>query len=223
MANQSGTIGPVDRGVEQPSPLNARPGRLEEADLLAKLMFLAPSREAVAVAGSARAAERFSALLFRSSLARGTSAFVVAETGGQPVGFAELSHGTGIPPFKVVASAGIKAMGIVGALRAAARARARLRVELPAPEGGVHLDELQVSPEHRNRGVGAFLLGRVDDYANQEHAAHVSLTTASDNPARRLYERSGYRVAGEKMDARYERITGSPGRILMVKSLGATA
>ena len=212
----------MDDGAEQPNRLTARPGRLDEADLLAKLMFLAPSRDSVAMAGSARAAERFSALLFRSSLARGTSSFVVAEDGAQPVGFAELSHGTDIPPFKVVAGAGIKAMGVVGALRAAARARARLRVDLPAPEGGIHLVELQVSPEHRNRGVGAFLLGRVDEYANQERAAHISLTTASDNPARRLYERSGYRIAGEKTDARYERITGSPGRILMVKSMSKT-
>jgi ribosomal protein S18 acetylase RimI-like enzyme len=213
----------VDDGIEQPSALTARPGVPADADRLARIMFRDPGREAVAIAGSARAAERFSGLLFRNAFARGTSSFVVAEADAQPIGFAELTHGSDMPSFKVVVSAGIRAMGIVGAFRAAARARARLRVDLAAPEGGVHLVELQVSPEHRNHGVGAFLLGRVDEYANQEHAAHISLTTGSDNPARRLYERHGYVMVGEKTDARYERITGSPGRILMVKAMGGTA
>jgi hypothetical protein len=47
----------------------------------------------------------------------------------------------------------------------------------------------------------------------------LSLTTAITNPARRLYERNGYGVVGEKRDAEYERITGVPGRVLMVKEL----
>ena len=79
-----------------------------------------------------------------------------------------------------------------------------------------------MSPQHRNRGIGAFLLGEVDAYAIGERAAHVSLTTATDNPARRLYERNGYRVVGERTNARYEQITGSAGRVLMVKSFGTT-
>jgi ribosomal protein S18 acetylase RimI-like enzyme len=90
---------------------------------------------------------------------------------------------------------------------------------VPAPEGGVHLVELQVSPQHRNRGIGAFLLGEVEARAIGQRAAHISLTTATDNPARRLYERNGYGVAGERTNARYERITGSAGRILMVKAV----
>jgi ribosomal protein S18 acetylase RimI-like enzyme len=172
------------------------------------------------MAGSASAAERLRAGLLRHVLVNGTSFVIVAETASEPLGFAELSHGTDIPPFPVVARAGINAMGLLGALGAAWRSRARLRVELPAPEGGVHLVELQVSPAHRNRGVGAFLLSRVDDHAIEQNAAHISLTTTTDNPARRLYERNGYRVVGQKTNARYERITGSEGRLLMVKPVG---
>jgi ribosomal protein S18 acetylase RimI-like enzyme len=209
----------VDDGAREPSPLTARTGGLDDLDALVRIMFLAPSREAVAMAGSAKGAERFSALLFRRALERGTSRFLVAEDGSGPVGFAELSGGTDIPPLPIVARAAVQAMGLVGAIRAAGRSRSRLRVDVAAPKGGVHLVELQVSPEHRNRGIGAFLLERVDECATAEHAPHISLTTGSDNPARRLYERSGYRVEAEKTDSRYERITGSPGRVLMIKPM----
>ena len=49
----------------------------------------------------------------------------------------------------------------------------------------------------------------------------MSLTTAVENPARRLYERNGYRVTAERRDLRYERMSGSVGRVLMVKELTA--
>jgi ribosomal protein S18 acetylase RimI-like enzyme len=210
----------VDDGEPEPSRLTARTGGIDDLDALVRIMFLAPSREAVAMAGSAKAAERFSSILFRNSLAQGTSQFLVAEDASGPLGFAELSRGADIPPFTIMARAAVQAMGLVGAIRAAGRSRSRLRVDVAAPEGGVHLVELQVSPEHRNRGIGAFLLECADEYAASERAPHISLTTASDNPARRLYERSGFRVEAEKTDARYERITGSPGRVLMVKPIG---
>ena len=47
----------------------------------------------------------------------------------------------------------------------------------------------------------------------------LSLTTAIDNPARHLYERMGFTVELEKRNRRYQSITGSPGRVLMVKHL----
>lgn len=188
--------------------------------MLASLMFIAPSREAIAMTGSAAAAERLVASLLRRAIAEGTTVVIVAQTASEPVAFAEVSNGAVVPSFPVVARAGIHAMGLVGALGAAWRSVARSRVELQAPAGGVHLVELQVSPEHRNRGVGAFLLGEVDDYAIEQRAGHISLTTATDNPARTLYERSGYRIVDQSTNARYERITGSTGRVLMVKPVG---
>jgi ribosomal protein S18 acetylase RimI-like enzyme len=203
---------------DEPGGLTTRRAGPDDADRLVSLMFLAPTREPVAMAGSASGAERFSASLFRRALAERTSVVIVAETASEPVGFAEVSRGADTP-FGAVARAAVDALGVVGALRAAWRLRARRKVDLSAPEGGVHLVELQVSPRHRNRGTGALLLRGVDDYATENHAAHISLTTAIDNPARRLYERSGYRVTGEKTSPRYERITGSAGRVLMVKPI----
>ena len=38
--------------------------------------------------------------------------------------------------------------------------------------------------------------------------------------ARTLYERSGYRIVDQRTNARYERITWSTGRVLMVKPVG---
>jgi hypothetical protein len=37
-----------------------------------------------------------------------------------------------------------------------------------------------------------------------------------------LYERTGYRVADQRTNARYERITGSAGRVLMVKPVATS-
>lgn len=68
-------------------------------------------------------------------------------------------------------------------------------------------------------GVGGELLSAVEDRARLVRAAHISLTTGSTNPARRLYRRHGYDVVAERRAARYARLTGIPGRVLMLKPL----
>jgi ribosomal protein S18 acetylase RimI-like enzyme len=199
--------------------LTVRHADAHDAERLASLMFSAPSRAAVAMAGSAGAAERFQAKLFRNALQTGTSTIIVAETTSGLAGLAEVSRDGDTPPFRTVARAAVAAMGLGGALRAAGRSLARWKVDLSGPEGGVQLVELQVAPDLRNRGIGGFLLARVDEHAIAQNAKHISLTTATDNPARALYERHGYRLMDQKTNARYERITGSEGRVLMIKPL----
>jgi ribosomal protein S18 acetylase RimI-like enzyme len=207
--------GREDRGMGQ---LATRHAGADEAAALAAIMFAAPSREAVAMAGSAARAERFRANLLRDALTNGTSVAIVAEDGGQLVGFAEVADND-IQSFRAVSRAATEAMGRLGSLPAAWRSLARMRVDLRAPEGGVHLVELHVAPDRRNEGIGGFLLDRVHEHATEQAAAHVSLTTLIDNPARRLYDRAGYEVRAEKRNRRYERVTGSPGRVLLVKML----
>ena len=47
----------------------------------------------------------------------------------------------------------------------------------------------------------------------------MTLTTKVTNPARRLYERYGFRVVATKLDAEWERWALSPGRVQMQKDL----
>ena len=92
-------------------------------------------------------------------------------------------------------------------------------MQLEPPAGSYYIAEIDVDPDWRNRGIGGALL----DYAEAEARAAgytvMSLTTTTINPARRLYERHGFRVVETKTDAAYERYTGIQGRHLMVKEL----
>jgi ribosomal protein S18 acetylase RimI-like enzyme len=54
---------------------------------------------------------------------------------------------------------------------------------------------IAVLPGHRGRGLGGRMLGELLDAAAGSFAA-VSLSVRADNPARRLYERTGFRVVG---------------------------
>lgn len=59
------------------------------------------------------------------------------------------------------------------------------------------LNDLFVDAAARGRGVGAALLGAARAHAHGDGACELILETAVDNPARRLYERSGYHAVTE--------------------------
>ncbi|HEX7037880.1 MAG TPA: GNAT family N-acetyltransferase [Pseudomonadales bacterium] len=68
----------------------------------------------------------------------------------------------------------------------------------PADPATVHLYQMWVAPEHRGRGIGAALLARVVDWARERGARRVALAvTCGNSPARRLYERAGFRPVGQ--------------------------
>jgi ribosomal protein S18 acetylase RimI-like enzyme len=52
---------------------------------------------------------------------------------------------------------------------------------------------IAVMPEYRGRGIGSEMLRRLLEIAGSRYTA-VSLSVSADNPARRLYERFGFRV-----------------------------
>jgi ribosomal protein S18 acetylase RimI-like enzyme len=54
---------------------------------------------------------------------------------------------------------------------------------------------IAVAPGHRGRGLGARMLWELLDAAAGSFGA-VSLSVRADNPARRLYERTGFRIVG---------------------------
>ena len=87
------------------------------------------------------------------------------------------------------------------------------------PDGVFDLNELDVLPAYRNRGIGGQMLSKAEGMAVDGGFKEMWLTTEISNSARRLYERFGFRVERTATDAVYEEMTGTPGRVLMRKDL----
>jgi len=113
----------------------------------------------------------------------------------------------------------LRIFGPVKFARGLPRVRTRARVNSAYPAGAYIVHELHVDPAHRNRGIGGALLDHAEAEARRLGHARMALSTTTVNPARRLYERHGFRVVETRTDPSYERYTGIPGRHLMVKEL----
>lgn len=61
------------------------------------------------------------------------------------------------------------------------------------------LNDLYVAAQARGRGVGTALLERARGHAQETGACCLMLETGVDNPARRLYERCGWRHVTERV------------------------
>ena len=62
--------------------------------------------------------------------------------------------------------------------------------------GDIRIMDIAVAPEFRGRGLGTELLRSLIAEAN-ESARKLSIHVEANNPARSLYERLGFRPAGE--------------------------
>jgi ribosomal protein S18 acetylase RimI-like enzyme len=183
----------------------ARPADLERC---AEIQHLEPSREVAALMPSIDGARRLTLDVLRHAAEHEV---VVADDGGTVVGFALTSTSSG--SLRSYAVSAVRAFGVIGTVRLVAMGWSRQRVDFPRPDG-MTLAELHVDPARRGEGIGGRLL---DEVIHRHGDRPLSLTTRSDNPARRLYERHGFGVVSEKRDDAYERRTGSPGRVLMVR------
>ena len=67
--------------------------------------------------------------------------------------------------------------------------------ELSRPSS-IHLFALEVVGKHRNEGIGAEIVRWVVDEARRRGRERVFLEVRTDNPARRLYHRLGFRRVG---------------------------
>jgi GNAT superfamily N-acetyltransferase len=95
----------------------------------------------------------------------------------------------------------------------------RQRVQFAPMSDAFLVAELYVDEQLRNRGIGGRLLQHAEDLARRGGFRRMCLETGITNPARRLYERAGFRTVATKENSRYEQMTGSPGRVLIVKDL----
>lgn len=188
--------------------LTVRPATENDLDVMVEIMFAEPGVEQIAFMPSLAGARRFMRGAWQAA---GVDEFLVAQEGGEVVGFSWLSE-RGVS-LRQGAQASIGAWGILGPLRLAAKGWPRQLVEIPMPPGP-KLVELQTHPTRRGTGIGTGLLEHIIELVG---SSPLSLTTRSNNPARRLYERHGFVVAGEKTHRAFERRTGARGRILMVR------
>ena len=84
-----------------------------------------------------------------------------------------------------------------------------LSIEVYQDEGYIYLDDLSVTKEYRNRGVGTKLIHTAEKYAEEMGVTKIVLHVEKANEnAHRLYSRLGYRE-----------VTDEGSRILMSKSV----
>lgn len=179
-----------------------------------------PSDEQVALAGGdRRKASRLRQVLMASVGSRAAiPRTVVAVADGEAVGLLQSGReGAGISPGLIWGL--LRVFGPLGMRRFLQRDRLRSRVHIPVPEGTFHIAEVHVLSERRNLGIGAALMAEAERMARAGGFAAMSLTTTTSNPARRLYERSGFEVVKSTSDEEYRRCTGIDGRVLMLKRL----
>jgi ribosomal protein S18 acetylase RimI-like enzyme len=100
--------------------------------------------------------------------------------------------------------------------------------ESDRPDNSIHLFALEVGPLWRRQGIGSALVQHVIEEARRRGRARVYLEVRTDNPARRIYHRLGFRRVGHAFINAWYRFgaDGSQERMeelsyLMVKRVGA--
>jgi ribosomal protein S18 acetylase RimI-like enzyme len=194
----------------------------QDVERIAEVMHGEPSAEAVALIGTVDLARRFGRGLVRlDEIPNPAKPTIVAQDDGLIVGVLQYTRGEAAAVRLSLAQARL-ALGIfgpVGVLRRLPRLRARARVEIPVPPESFHIAEVHVDTLYRGRGIGAALLDWAGREAARVGATTMTLTTTTANPARRLYERTGYRVIRTATNPRYKKYTGIDGRMLMEKRI----
>ena len=206
------------------SELKLRRATRADMEAVIAVIYDDPPRDLMGMANNAAEARVIGALGVRHGIEADVRRTVVAEQDGSLVGIIETMR----PADSDAMSAGTMLRMLRGGLRIGGPsllwrylryscARAKVQVE-PAP-ASYYIAELDVHPDHRNRGIGGALLRYAEAAARADCFERMSLATTITNPARHLYERHGFIVVETRTDPAYERLTGIPGRVLMVKSL----
>ena len=144
------------------------------------------------------------------------STFLVAEAGGRPVsalcGYFERELGG-----QSLALAGAEANRLTErtdeeAADGFARAASIMTVVPEHAEGAWIVENVATLPEYRGRGLCERLMHEVLDRGRAlgTTLSDISVFIGNDR-AQRVYERCGFKVAGEKRDAGFEAVYGTPG------------
>lgn len=193
-----------------------------DTDRIAEIMFGEPRPEAIRGIGLGRI-DRVRAIgrayVRMPGSPKGWQWIVVAELDDEVVGV--MQAGASAAPFRpsrLVLQA-IRIYGIPDVFQLLQVVRADRRVQTDRPAGEYHVFELHVDSRYRNRGIGAALLRYAEEDARKGGHRLMSLQVLTSNPARRLYERAGFRVTDTRTDPDFERFTGAAGAHRMVKDL----
>ena len=202
--------------------LTYRPAIATDSDLLADVVFGDEHQVTTQVAMRLYGIERPAAArtLFRVTwrAAENWRRSVIAARESEPVGMIQ----TGTSSMKVtpgLALAALRALGPVASLRLPHRLRIQRRVSPAKPPGAYVVAELHVAPASRGQGIGEMMLAHAEADARERDCREMALHTLTNNPARRLYERCGFRIVETCVDPEFRRITGADGNILLVKTL----
>ena len=201
--------------------LTFRKATPEDTERIAEIMFDNPPRDVVGMLlDEERARQVGKELVRQPNSPQGWQHTVLAELSGEGSGV--LQGGVDHPGVRLstgLALAALRIYGPVDLVRVVLRLRARRQVNLKEPSGAYSITELHVDPTYRSRGIGGAMLKYAEEQARHQGCRLMSLTTHLANPARRLYERHGFRVVETRTDPDYERYAGIAGRVLMVKEL----
>lgn len=193
----------------------------EDTERIAEIMVSEPGPAMVGMCGSVERARAMGYAQVRiEGSPNGWQNSVVGELEGEAVVLLQAgSQPTGLQVTPALALQALRIFGPIGVIGLLSRVRTEQKVSPQAPPDAYHISELHAHPQHRNRGLGGAALNYAEEDARRLGHRQMSLVTDSTNPARRLYERHGFRVVETQSDPAYERITGIAGRHLMVKEL----
>jgi ribosomal protein S18 acetylase RimI-like enzyme len=201
-----------------------RPARVGDRPRIAGLLSEPPAAQWVAIAGSVAAARRATRLLVEADVSIQLASTVVVERDVAIVGVMDAAAHWREPDLTPALLIRLvpRIVSVAGPLSLWRLLRARpvlARVSFEIDPRSFYIAEVTVDAALRNRGIGGALLDDAERRARAAGCPGITLTTDVTNPARRLYERHGFVITGEKRDGEYERYSMSPGRVLMTKAL----
>ena len=211
-------------GATVASGITFRAATAADVPRLAVILNDPPPPETLAIVGSVAKAYVAGRMLIDAGLSVDVARTVVAVDGDDAVGLLDAAGDAseetpGAATVARLAPLLLARLGPRAVIQALRWIRINPRVQFERVPGAYHVYELDVAASHRGRGIGGLLLERAEQSARAEGHPCLTLTTKVTNPARRLYERHGFRVVGTKLDAEWERWALSPGRVQMVKDL----